>query len=465
MKTKSIPSKWLDREGRRFDCGPYTSGGQEAKIKLNLLSCKKETLSSLTRRRDGIFHAGRESRAWVNSSEAGIKFLSSSSFLRADLSSLPFISRCLVQSNHRLTIEKHWTLISRSGTIGRMAYARPDIDGYACSEHVMRIVPDRDKVSPGYLYAFLSSRFGVPLVVSGTYGSIIQSIEPEHIEDLPVPRLGNDLEARVGSLMDESSELVARYQSLICRATDTFFKSVGLEDIDAAQWHAKGSDVGFSVLFPRQESIRALNFNPRFEALVSRLKSNEWKLLGDICEDGTLVRGGRFARIDADPEYSRRLVGQKHLFWLYPEGRWVARKALDEDVMVLPGTVLIAAQGTLGEHELYSRAEFAWGPGVDLAYSEHILRARADEEIMPRGCLFAFLRSETAFRMLRSISVGSKLQDHHHIFRTQLPVPYPPKKDQQEIHRLVVEAYECRYRGVDLENQARSLVECAIGGE
>lgn len=462
MKSKIISSNWLHHEGRRFDCGPYTSGAQEARLKLALLSCKKESLGTLVTRPDGIFHAGRESRWWVNSAEFGIPFLSSSSVLRADLSSLPFIHRLQVESNPRFIIHSGWTLISRSGTIGRMVFARPNMNGMACSEHVMRVACDPDKAPPGYVYAFLSSRFGVPLIISGTYGSIIQSIEPEHIISLPVPRLGDQIESSVSVMMEESAELISQYQTLVCEATTLFFKSVNLTELSASEWHGTSSDTSFSTRFPRHDSLRALNFNPRYEALKAAIKTGPWKSLGEICEPGTLVRGGRFKRIDADPEYSRRLIGQKHLFWLQPEGRWIARTALDADVLVEPGTVLIAARGTLGEHELYSRAEFAWGPGVELAYSEDILRARADERIMPRGCLFAFLRSETAFRMLRSISVGSKLQDHHHIFRGQLPVPYPPVKVQQEIHSIVVEAYECRHRGVALENQARSLVEKAI---
>jgi len=64
--------------------------------------------------------------------------------------------------------------------------------------------------------------------------------------------------------------------------------------------------------------------------------------------------------------------------------------------------------------------------------------------------------------MLRSISVGSKLQDHHHVFREELPVPYPEKEKQKQIHDLVLKAYECRYKGVQLENEARNLVEAAI---
>jgi len=82
---------------------------------------------------------------------------------------------------------------------------RPDMAGLACSEDVLRVVPDVSCIPPGYLYAFLSSRFGVSLVVSGTYGAIIQHIEPEHISGLPVPRFANDFERRISSLIEEAA--------------------------------------------------------------------------------------------------------------------------------------------------------------------------------------------------------------------------------------------------------------------
>ncbi len=75
-------------------------------------------------------------------------------------------------------------MITCSGTIGRMTYVRPDMDGIWSSQDVLKVVPNPECIPPGYLYAFLSSRYGVPLVVSGTYGAIIQHIEPEHIADL-----------------------------------------------------------------------------------------------------------------------------------------------------------------------------------------------------------------------------------------------------------------------------------------
>ena len=70
-----------------------------------------------------------------------------------------------------------------------MAFARPDMDGMASSQHFMRVA---EKIPPRYLYAYLSSKFGVPLVVDGTYSAIIQ-----HIADLLVPKLGKEVKQRV----------------------------------------------------------------------------------------------------------------------------------------------------------------------------------------------------------------------------------------------------------------------------
>ncbi len=150
------------------------------------------------------------------------------------------------------------------------------------------------------------------------------------------------------------------------------------------------------------------------------------------------------------------------MFWLHPRGRWVARWAVEADALVAPGTILMAARGTLGETELYCRGEFIWGRGARRAYSEDLLRVVADPNKIPAGCLFAFMRSETAFRLLRSISSGSKQQDHHRDFRELIPIPTPSGADAAHIHQRVIEAYEARERGLENLERAGNLVERAI---
>src|SRR4051794_18778147 len=99
-----------------------------------------------------------------------------------------------------------------------MAYVRSDMDGLACSEHVIRVVPDPKKIMPGYLYAYLSSSFGVSLVIAGTYGAVIQHVEPNHIFDLPVPIPQKDLQRKVHDLVVLSSRKRVRAKGLLTKA-------------------------------------------------------------------------------------------------------------------------------------------------------------------------------------------------------------------------------------------------------
>ena len=463
MRVRSVPSLWLEQKGRRLDCGPYLSGAIEAKVLLEKLPVRKAPLHEVTQGgMAGIFNGPRFSRTYVDDPGYGIPFLGSTDILAADLSWLPLISKKQVVTLPELIIEEGWTLITCSGTIGRMAYARPEMVGMAGSQHFMRVVPDPDKILPGYLYAYLSSRFGMPLVVGGTYGAIIQHIEPHHIADLPVPLFGDEIAATVHRKIDEAARLRDEYQSQVREATRLFFSAVGLKDITSAEWHQQGVDLGFAPNMSSPTSLRALNFNPRFKRLCDKIKAGPWKPLGEICQPGTLQRGGRYKRIDAEAEFGYQLIGQRQLFWQKPEGRSVAKFAIGPEAFVEAGTTLVAAQGTLGESELYCRSEFIWGPAVSLAYSEHMLRVVTNKVVMPGGCLFAFMRSEMAFRMLRSISMGSKLQDHHYTFLPNLLVPYPNQIAQQEIHELIVDAYDKKHRSNALEAEATRLVEQAI---
>lgn len=461
MIVKTIPSTWLIEEEHRLDCGPFVKGSMEARKILENLNCKKDLLVELTEDGiNGMYHVGQDKIMWASDTEHGISFLRSADIMRADLSYQLLISRKQVSGNLLFSCPEGATLITRSGTIGRMVYARENFSNVAISQDVLKVVPDSTKILPGYLYAFLISKFGVPIVTGGTFGSIITHIEAENVADLPIPRLG-DIEKKVHQKIYESAKLLTKYQADLNRATELYFDSVDLSDITPTEWHSWGSDLGFTAKAGVQ-SLRALNFNPRFIRLCERIKQSPWRPLGKLCIPGTLKRGIRFTRVDADPEHAYRLIGQKELFWLRPEGRWIGKKFVPEGVLVEDGCILVAAQGTLGESELYCRAEFATGKALENAYSEHILRVLADQSLIERGALFAFMRSESAFRMLRSISVGSKLQDHHYAMLPSLPIPYPPSDIRKRCNDLVIEAYEAREKAIELEDQARSLVEHTI---
>ena len=300
MLVKTIMSTWVVEEGHRLDCGPFVKGNMEARKILEHLDCRKDALVNLTKGGlNGIYHVGQEKIMWASDTKHGMPFLRSADVLHSDLSARLLISRKQVANNPLFICPEGSTLITRSGAIGRMVYARRYHANAAISQDVLKVVPDTDKILSGYLYAFLTSKFGVPIVTGGTFGSVITHIEAINIADIPIPRLGK-IEEEANRCVQKSSTLLDIYQTKLNESTKLFLSGVDLEDITAFEWHAMGSDLGFTAQVS-VKSLRALNFNPRFKQLCERIKNKPWKSLSDICLEGTLKGGLRFKRIDADP--------------------------------------------------------------------------------------------------------------------------------------------------------------------
>ena len=91
--------------------------------------------------------------------------------------------------------------------------------GMALTEHVLRVDIDPKKAPEGYVYAFLASKFGVPMVIAPTYGAIIQHIEPQHIYTLPVPRLNALDESKIDKKIKQSTEMMEVYQKQLNEAS------------------------------------------------------------------------------------------------------------------------------------------------------------------------------------------------------------------------------------------------------
>src|SRR5438105_1262784 len=75
----------------------------------------------------------------------GVPFLGSSSMLQADLSDLPLLRKQDALSSRLsfLRLETGMTLISCSGTIGKMMYVRPNMAGMWSSQDIIKVVPNQ----------------------------------------------------------------------------------------------------------------------------------------------------------------------------------------------------------------------------------------------------------------------------------------------------------------------------------
>lgn len=450
-----VRASWLGDQGFRLDPGPYISETYAARMTLNRLP-KTERLDEVTER---IFRPGISKRQWTTHRQYGVPFLSSVDILEADISNLPMITKRSFDDINDLALEPFWTLITRSGmNLGRVTYARAEMDGLACSEHVLRAIPAKS-IPAGYLYTFLASRYGTAMIKGGIYGSSIKHIEPPHLADIPIPRLGNEIESRIDSLVQEAMKLRSQYQKGLVSATEDLFTSAGLSDLLEYNWH-DDREVGFHVDGVRSESLRALNFSPRARRLVARIRDVPHRPLGSICEDGLLSRGPQFKRIDASPDSGVRLVGQRQGFWMRPEGRWIA--VTDGTRLEDDETVLVASVGTLGDNEVYCRSIFATGAALSNSYTGDFLRIRSGDPAISNAFLFAFSRSEVAFRLFRSTSTGGKQQRLHEAFLSDIPVPLCNNTSRARITETVRRAYRCRDEADALEDEAMTVLENVI---
>jgi len=458
MKAKSVPSSWLERDGRRLDCNPYMSGALEAKVRLESMQARKDKLQTLTRDGlSGIFHAGRIKRMWVDSPEHGRPFLSSTEILQADLSNLPFISKKAVAENPRLPLHAGWTLITRSGTVGRMAYARPDMEDYACSEHVLRVVPDAEKIPPGYLYAYLSSKFGVPLVVGGTYGAIIQHIEPEHIAGIAVPRLGKRLEQQAHELVKQAASLRVNASRLLRAVAARFDSLVDGIDLSPRRDSPRISIVSSSAI---QRRFDAQFHDPLVRTVRERLASKQHTTIGEWCS--RIFLPGIFKRIHVeDAAYGAPYYTGATLFWLEPQPKGVlSRKTtLFEQVRMDEGTVLVQAFGQEGG--LTGRAVWV-GRHLSGSTTTHMLvRLRADTK-EDTAYLFGFLQSEAAYRQLASLTYGGSIPHFDEAGIASVVLPLLPPRERLDIAQQVLTAIANRDDALDAEREARALIEDAI---
>lgn len=126
--------------------------------------------------------------------------LSSSDILKADLDNVKLASKKYTPDIERMSLKKGWTLISRSGTIGNCAFANAKHAQKLASEHVIRLIPN-NILREGLIYAYLASKYGHSLLTQGTFGAVIQHIEPAFVGSIAIPQFPESFQQEVDDLI------------------------------------------------------------------------------------------------------------------------------------------------------------------------------------------------------------------------------------------------------------------------
>lgn len=88
----------------------------------------------------------------------------------------------------QLELHENMTLITCSGTIGKVALVGKHWEKWTANQHIIRVVPASIDIA-GYLNIFLASDYGHALITHYTYGSVVDEIDDNHVSDIPFPLL------------------------------------------------------------------------------------------------------------------------------------------------------------------------------------------------------------------------------------------------------------------------------------
>ena len=224
IRTYSLPSNDLSKSPEcRFDAGNYSPELLNARASLQASGLKLESLGNLV---GAVRLPGRTRRIYVDS-DTGIPFLQGSDVVRFQAADLKYLSPKSHRNIEFYLIRAGWLLVTRSGTVGRVTLCPAEWDGWAASEHIIRIVPDEEKCPAGYLCAFLSSPLGQIQLTASIYGAVVDELTDEHVANVrvPIPEDEDDwkflesIDATMKRSVELKSQAVVAAQSSVASTT------------------------------------------------------------------------------------------------------------------------------------------------------------------------------------------------------------------------------------------------------
>ena len=447
MKTGIVKHSYKPQSSLRFDASFHLSDGLVVKRLVAASPYEMLTIKDVT---EDIFYGNRAKRVYVKKRNHGIPFLSSSDILQADLENVKLASKKYTPSIEQLTLKKGWTLISRSGTIGNCAFANAKHAQKLASEHVIRLVPN-NILRGGLVYAYLASNHGHSLLTQGTFGAVIQHIEPDFIASLPIPKFPDDFQKRIDDLIQESANLREQATDALEEAIKYFDDLYPIKDSfrQTFSLNLKGMKLGFA----------AYNNNLEVDEFVSAYECNSYKLKS------------KTSNVFAPPLF-KHIYLNKDNGYLFMTGseltqfnlryyRWLSPRGVKDikDYVVKRGTLLLYKSGTT-DGGILGNVFIADKKLDGCCLSDHVIRVVFEEERQAYWA-FAFLRSKGAVKMLQRLATGTMIPFITPERLSEILIPNPDD-NYDKITSLVESYINLNSKSKECEDAAITMVEQEI---
>ena len=445
----SINTETVIKKGFRLDAGAYEIKNIEILNKIKNSRYNKIKLVG----ESGLSLADyplRFKRTFCSKSQ-GLAIYQPSQILEINPKPYKYISNKTKTDIKKLKLKLGEIVLTRSGSVGKISYVNKTLDGLVFSDDLIRIKP---KNKPGYLYALIKNKIGKLLLVADEYGSVINHLEPEHLEKIDVPNPPEKIKDKINKLIIKSYNLRDESNILENKAEKILYKNLKTEK------YINKKTTTFSTKINKNEfRLDANYFNPEAERKINFFLKNSIKItnIGNKFFSKSIILPPRFKRNYIDNLANGYVfMGGKQILELDIESEKIISKKHHKDIYnkflkIEENSILITRSGTIGKVTIVPKH---W---TDYAINEHVIRINpASNKIA--GYLYCWLNSDFAKDFINKYTYGSVVNeiDDNHV--SQMIVPLIDTNEIKKINELILICNKKRFEANKFEKEADDLI-------
>ena len=218
-KPYSVSSSKLDTGRRRLDAYYHNPVAEEIEQATRRASLSMDRLSNVCKR---IFYPSRFKRYFGSN---GTPYRSAEELFELNAPITKRIYASLVEDRDEYMLHADWLVMACSGQVyglnGAVMLLGERHESIFATHDLIRLIPDPEKIRPGYLLLALGNRpLGRPIVVRNAYGTSIPHLDIGDVIGIQIPRLEDHIEAEISDLMVRAVEKRSNADDLEDAITD-----------------------------------------------------------------------------------------------------------------------------------------------------------------------------------------------------------------------------------------------------
>jgi type I restriction enzyme S subunit len=234
-------SRWIVENDYRFDATTYAEEAFEALRSLDQCGYPKGYVGDLVGR---VYHPTENQprsnfkRIWADRAN-GVPFLTGKQlfYFRPDRDK--FIS-IRMKKIAELRIDSGALLVSRSGSTGFPVLVSSWLSKFAITDDVLRVYPGKAPI--GFVYAYLASPIGRPLLAKNEYGSTVSHLEAKHLKKVPIPLVDKATQQETHDSILEAYNLRDQANNKLDQAEELLYSTLGISPFSEADIEYFGAE-------------------------------------------------------------------------------------------------------------------------------------------------------------------------------------------------------------------------------